>query len=130
MTPEVVSEGRVSGLAGSPSVLAFNGRLADGPENAKRYQELCAELERGSRDFVLDLQRVPDLDSMGIGFLIMCLTTARRAGGSLCLAAPSNRVLYSLLITRLDTIIPIFDSVEAAVAGLSKMSLTTLQERP
>ena len=129
MTLEVASERSISSLTGCPRVITFNARLAHGPEAETLCRELRAETERGARDFVFDLSRVPDLHSDGIGFLIMCLTAVRRAGGRLYLAAPSNRVLYSLLIARLDTFIPVFDSVEAALASLSEMPMTAKQEQ-
>ena len=96
-------------------VFEFRGRLTYGPFSEQRYQDLRAEIERGSRYFVFDLSQVPDVDSAGIGFLVECLTTVRRAQGALCLAAPSERVLYSLRITRLDSLFPAFESVEAAL---------------
>lgn len=100
---------------GGARVLEFSGRLTFGPESEARYEELRVLVEQGTRHLILDLSRVPDLDSAGIGFLVTCLTTVLRVDGTLSLAAPSNRVLYALLITRLDTVFPVFESVEAAL---------------
>ena len=96
-------------------VFDFSGRLTYGPTSEERYQELRADIGSGARHFVFDLSRVPDVDSAGIGFLVECLTTVRRAGGGLSLAAPSERVLHSLLLTRLDGLFPVFETVEAAL---------------
>ncbi len=102
---------------GPPRVLEFRGRLTFGSENEKSYADLRRYVEQGERTFVFDLSRVPDMDSAGVGFLVTCFTTVLRAGGELRLAAPTDRVLYVLLITRLDTVFPVFDSVQAALAG-------------
>ncbi len=96
-------------------ILEFQGRLTFGAESEKRYEELCAFIRAGSRHFIFDLSGVADADAAGIGFLVTCLTAILRVNGSLALAAPSNRVLYSLLITRLDTVFPLFESVEKAL---------------
>jgi len=96
-------------------ILPLSGRLTFGRHSDARYGELCACLQQGARTVVLDLTGVPDVDSAGVGFLVACLMAARRAGADLRLAAPTNRVLYVLLITRLDTVFPVFESVEAAL---------------
>lgn len=98
-------------------ILEFTGRLTYGEQSEERYEELCRHLQEGAREIVFDLSRVPDMDSAGLGFLVMCLTTIERSGGQLRLAKPSNRVLYALLITKLDTVFALFDSVEAAVSA-------------
>ncbi len=95
--------------------LEFTGRLTFGAESERHYEELRAQIGKGARHFVFDLSRVPDVDSAGLGFLVACLTTILHADGSLSLAAPSDRVLYALLITRLDTVFSLFDSVEKAL---------------
>ncbi len=102
---------------GPPRILEFRGRLTFGYENKQRYADLRRYLEQGERTFVFDLSRVADMDSAGIGFLVTCLTTVLRADGELRLAAPTDRVLYVLLTTRLDTVFPVFESVRAALAG-------------
>ena len=99
-------------------VLEFRGRLTFGEESERRYAELRGHLEQGARTFIFDLSRVPDIDSAGIGFLVSCLSTVSRAKGELWLAAPTNRVLYVLLITRMDTVFPLFESLEAALESL------------
>src|SRR5713226_5434525 len=96
-------------------LLEFRGRLTFGAESEERYEEVRALIRAGARHFIFDLSRVPDIDSAGIGFLVACLTTILRVSGNLALVAPSNRVLYSLLITRLDTVFPLFESVGDAL---------------
>ena len=98
-------------------VIEFCGRLTYGPESDKRYEELCSQLERGVRSLVFDLRLVPDIDSAVIGFLVTCLTAARRAQAEISLAAPSSRVLHTLRITKLHTLFPVLDSVESALAA-------------
>jgi anti-sigma B factor antagonist len=119
-TGDILTQRSAADVTGPPRILAFSGRLTYSPENDQHYEEFRAAIGEGARDFIFDLQHVPDMDSAGIGFLVECLTTSRRVGARLALAAPSNRVLYALLITRLDTLFPIYETVEAALAEVSR----------
>lgn len=119
-TGDILTQGSATGVSGPPRILTFSGRLTYAPENEQRYEEFRTAIEAGARDFIFDLQHVPDMDSAGIGFLVECLTAARRVGARLALAAPSSRVLYALLITRLDSLFAVYETVEAALAGASR----------
>ncbi len=95
-------------------VLSPQGRLAMGgpaEEFEQRVQELVAE---GHIQLVADLRAVPQLDSSGIRALVRGHTTTQRFGGSFRLVGPSALVRGILQMTRLISILPIFDSVEAA----------------
>ena len=96
-------------------VIRLTGRLTYGPACEERYRELCRVIQKGFRRVIFDLSAVPDIDSAGIGFLVGCLTTLRLSGGTLCLAAPSGRVLRALLITNLERVFPVAESAEAAM---------------
>ena len=94
----------------------FRGRLGYGEQSQQRYEEMCRVLQDGLRTVVFDLSRVPDINSEGIGFLVMCLATVQKAGGQLRLAAPSRQVREALVMTRLYPVFMVFDSVDAAVS--------------
>ena len=94
----------------------FRGRLGYGEQTRRQYDEMCRDLEGGLQTVVFDLSEVPDINSEGIGFLVMCLATVQRAGGELRLAAPSPEVRDALLMTRLYPVFAVFDSVDAAVS--------------
>lgn len=106
-----------SAAPAAPRVFELTGKLTEGPESEEIYRALRAEIDRGVGNFVLDLSRAPDINSAGIGFLVECLTAVRRAGGRLILVAPSKRIRHALLTTRLDTVLPVFDSVDAALTS-------------
>ena len=94
----------------------FRGRPGYGDQSQRRYDEMCRNLESGLRTVVFDLSQVRDINSEGIGFLVMCLATVQRAGGQLRLAAPSPEVRDALVMTRLYPVFAVFDSVDAAVS--------------
>ena len=94
----------------------FQGRLNYGEQSQRRYAEMCRELESGSRTVVFDLSQVPDINSEGIGFLVMCLATVQQAGGELRLASLSRGVQEALAMTKLAPVFTMFESVDAAVS--------------
>ena len=63
---------------------------------------------------VVDLSRTEFVDSMILGCLVMAAKLARAENGWLRLAGPSRSVRRILVITGLDSVLPIHASVEAA----------------
>lgn len=70
----------------------------------------------GYRHFVADLRGVPSMDSSGVRALVRCLTTSQRLEGSFSLVAPNAEVRAVLEAARLDSVFPVFDTLEPALA--------------
>jgi len=104
----------------SPREDLVSGGAAE--EFEHRLQEL---FKAGYRHIVADLRAVMAIDSAGIRALVRGLTTAQRFNGSFSLAAPNDRVRATLASTRLDTVLPVFDAVESAVARWPWRKLVT-----
>jgi len=91
---------------------------------------VCADLEgtalrkpvatlvsEGRVNVLVHLAHVTDIDAHGLGELAWGVTTLRRAGGQMALIAPSLWVRRLLALTRLDTILSIYDSEFDAIAS-------------
>jgi anti-sigma B factor antagonist len=74
----------------------------------------------GIRTFVVDLSKVRYVSSSGIGVLITMLTKMRNVGGEVYLTSPSEHVKKLLIITKLNNIFTVFDSLEEAKSALHK----------
>lgn len=72
---------------------------------------------------VVDLGRVPLIDSTGISVLLEYLRDATDFNGRLCFAAPTSHVRTVFEMIRLDTVIPIFNSVAEAIDVLSEAAV-------
>ena len=66
-------------------------------------------------DLVIDLSGVGFIDSTGLGVLVSTLKHVREAGGRLEVVATTPRVLRVLALTGLDAVIPLHDSLDAAL---------------
>jgi anti-sigma B factor antagonist len=83
-----------------------------GDEVGPRIVELISDsLLEGAKMVVIDLEKVRYISSSGLGLLITLLTKMRNAGGELVLTAPSEHVKKLLLITKLNGIFKVLDSI-------------------
>jgi anti-sigma B factor antagonist len=99
-------------------VISAAGKVRLGEECARINRLVDELLDRGRRDFIIDLSDVLHMDSTGIGQFISTLTRVQQAGGRLRMAAAKPNVREAFRITRLDTIFRFCDDVESACEDL------------
>jgi anti-sigma B factor antagonist len=100
-------------------VLDCDGRLVFGEESAL-VRDTVKNLLTQNNHIVLNLGGVNYIDSGGLGTLVALYTTARNAGGSIKLAALTQRVGDLLQVTKLLTVFDVYDKVEEAVQSFRK----------
>jgi len=84
-----------------------------GDEVGPIIAELVSDsVEAGIKTMVIDLEKVRYISSSGLGLLITILTKMKNAGGELFLTAPSEHVKKLLLITKLNGIFTVVESVQ------------------
>jgi anti-sigma B factor antagonist len=71
-------------------------------------------IDAGERQVVVDLARVPFMDSTALGALVVTFTAFQDVGGRLSLAAVQPLVANVLKITSVDSVIDVYDTVRAA----------------
>lgn len=85
---------------------------------APRLREHLTELiDGGAQHVVVDLAEVDFLDSTGLGVLVGAHKRLRPVSGTFSLVCSKEPLLKVFRITALDQIIPLYDSVEAAVTA-------------
>lgn len=65
---------------------------------------------------ILDLSDVPYMDSAGLGVIMNSFVSAQGGGRKLILVGVSERVRALLEMTKVDAVLPICDTVDAAEA--------------
>ena len=80
-------------------------------------QKILDELGDGGLKFVIDFSETGYIDSSGLGLLVTLSKKISEAGGSLRLAALNQDLMSLFELTKLDTLLAIFDSVERAIDG-------------
>jgi anti-sigma B factor antagonist len=104
-----------SRLSSGVVIVELNGRLCLLDFGLR--ESLNELLEEGHRAFVLNMAKVPYVDSFGLGQLITVWTTVRNRGGQLILLRPTDHVQALFRLTKLDTIFQISGEETQAIKG-------------
>lgn len=101
---------------GSTAILEIEGKLSLGPSVDEFRAKWTDAVSTGSRDVVVNLGRVPMIDSSGIGSLIRCHSAVTANGGKMKLVGVGEVVRQSFKVTRLDRVFEFHESEAAALA--------------
>lgn len=105
---------------GDVTIIDMEGRVTL-EEGADDFRELTRRVIRdGHVKLVLNLEKVPYIDSTALGEIIRCYTTLTRLGGGLKLLAVTPHVHRLLVITRLLSIFDLFDHESEAIKSFGK----------
>ena len=98
-------------------VLALNGRLTI--ETAASFQE--AIRKEDAPELVVDMSRVPSIDSAGLGVMIAAFVRAKKASRKIGFAEMNERVKAVADTSRLSRHLPIYATVRDAEACLAQV---------
>lgn len=96
------------------TVLTLTGKITMGRECQKVEQSVQELLKQNAKKLILDITAVDHIDSTGIGILAYGFGAITRSGGVLKVVGAGGKVLHVLQITRLTSVLPLCDSVDAA----------------
>ncbi|MDQ4007206.1 MAG: STAS domain-containing protein [Actinomycetota bacterium] len=96
------------------TVLALAGELDVATAPCFR-KHLAAAVEDGATKVVVDLSRVTFMDLAGVGTLVSALCRTRWARGSICLVGPNREVSRLLSLAGVDSLLPVYLTIDAAV---------------
>jgi anti-sigma B factor antagonist len=95
-------------------------RVVKGAMEAALRARLDSLVAQGHLQILIDMKELPYLDSSEIGRLIRCHLSIRQAGGRVRLFNISARVMTQMKMTRLDTVLDLFTTEEAALAAFRR----------
>jgi anti-sigma B factor antagonist len=91
------------------TILDMKGRITVGPEATAVREAVAAAVADHVLQLVLNLAQVDFIDSTGLGAVVMCSTTMRKAGGTVKLLNLNRRNIELLVMTKLATVFEIFN---------------------
>jgi anti-sigma B factor antagonist len=97
------------------TILDLNGRITVGDESTCLREELRALMARGVLNVIVNLQDIDYIDSTGLGALVVCFTSLRKAGGELKLLNLNRRNVELLVLTKLSTVFELFNDEQDAL---------------
>ena len=96
-------------------ILDLRGRIVLGEESAAFRERICDLLADGHRKILLNFADVNYIDSTGLAHLAGALVSVRKLNGEIKLLNLSNRCHDLLQITKLHTVLDVFDNESTAV---------------
>ena len=102
-------------LEGDDRIVAAQGELD--LHTAPRLAAALAPHVDAGEWVIADLTAVTFMDSSGIAVVVHALASARASGAQLALVGPQPRVRKVLAITGVDGMLPVHDTLAAALGG-------------
>src|SRR3974377_1870082 len=96
-------------------VIDIEGKILLGEGDVEIKQAVDDLLIKGQNNVLLNLAKVPYIDSAGLGEIIRCFTAIRKKGGNLKLLAPNQRLIDLLTITKLVNVFDWYNDESAAM---------------
>ena len=104
---------------GGVSIIDVEGKILLGEGDVEIKQAVDDLIEKGHRQILLNLAKVPYVDSAGLGEIIRCFTALRKNGGTLKLLSPNHRLVDLLTITKLANVFDSYDDEASALRSFS-----------
>jgi anti-sigma B factor antagonist len=104
---------------GNVVIIDVEGKVLLGEGDVEIKQAVDGFLKQGQKRILLNLAKVPYLDSAGLGEIIRCFTTLRKNGGDFKLLSPNKRIMDLLSITKLLDVFDCFDNESSAIISFS-----------
>ena len=103
---------------GNYTLITVSGRLIEKSQAEPLIKEFEGLTESAKNKYLMDLAELEYVNSTGLNLLIGMFTQARNAGGELVIGGISPKVKKLMVMTKLDSIFKIYDSVEEAADNL------------
>jgi anti-sigma B factor antagonist len=84
------------------------------------HQLVKDELEAGKRHILLNFEKVPFIDSFGVGEILASYISTHNLGGKLKLARISKKLFLIFQVTMLTKVLDIHDEEDAALQSFLK----------
>ena len=97
------------------TILDLTGRVTVGQEASSLRERVGTLANAGSKNLILNLVGVDYIDSTGLGALVMCANSLRKAGGAVKLENLNRRNIELLVMTKLATVFDLFSDEQDAV---------------
>lgn len=99
-------------------LISLSGRLIEKSQAEALIKEFEQVIANGPNKYLMSLSELEYVNSTGLNLIIGMFTQARNSGGELVIGGISPKVKKLMIMTKLDSIFKIYDSVEEAADHL------------
>src|SRR5262245_11220984 len=111
-------------IVGDVAVVTVTGELTlKKSHSTMLHDKIRALVQQGHRKVVVDVAGVSFVDSAGLGELVQTHSMIKNHGGALKLSGPTSRLRELLVLTRLTTLLGVYDDDQKAVASFGAQPL-------
>ena len=110
MHTEVITE--------TTAVIALDKHIFGGPQAVNFTAAIKNHLQEGVKNFIFDCSQVEIMNSSGLGMIVSVYSAAGKHGGSCVVALAPDKITELLKITRLDSVIRSYATIDDAVAAV------------
>ena len=96
-------------------ILDLRGRVTFGEEDLILRNEIKGAVAAGNNRLVLNLGKVTDIDTTGLGTLLFARAELRKAGGGLALADLRLAHIKLLVVAKMGTVFEVFHQAQDAI---------------
>lgn len=96
------------------SIFHLEGKILTTEDTADAIADIEEGMEKNELFVIFNLENLEYINSTGLNFIISTFTKLRNAGGELIICCVSQKVEDLLVITKLNTIFTICESLEEA----------------
>jgi len=107
----IMSEREVEGI----EVLDLRGRLTFGEEDLQFRNEIGKLVQSGTIHLAMNLGKVSEIDTTGLGTLLFALLKLRKVGGRLALFNLNPKHLELLVLMKLEALVEVFADEQHAI---------------
>ena len=100
-------------------IIDVDGQILLGDGDIEIKKAVDDLLKRGTKKILLNLAKVPYMDSAGLGEMIRCFTALRKTGGDFKILSPNRRIIDLLTITKLLNVFDCYENETTAIASFS-----------
>jgi anti-sigma B factor antagonist len=101
-------------------IVRLSGELIDKTQSLELSSSIDELIADQKIKLVFDLQELKYVNSSGLNVMINILSRVRKAGGEVVIAQVSKRVNELLIITKLNTVFTVTDTVDSAIEKLNQ----------
>jgi anti-anti-sigma factor len=103
-------------IENNKAVLKFDGEVIfDNSNQLKEESKMRLGEKKEVDKLIIDLSRVPYLDSSGVGVVLSLFKFMRNRNGSLSIAEPNEKIKRVFDVTKMTEIIPVYATLEEAM---------------
>jgi anti-sigma B factor antagonist len=102
------------------NIFLLQGELIDRGQAVMLLDEIDEDISKNENKILLNLAELKYLNSSGLNVIINILTKARKSGGDVAICNVNKKITELLIITKLNSVFNVCDSVTKGAAILNK----------